>query len=300
MARSGSGAVLYGTVSPKRVYASGTRSPRARARARSSRRAQQARRDPAASRARRWRLFDNGFRAVAGPGRTLARAASGHSASTCHEVACLEGKMIRGRPWGFRAPSAIGRLITTVMKWYRLLRYEQCFLSWIASARKASLALVALLPVVVGCDKDDGTSSDTDTAANTDSTDATTNNNTMTAPTTTDGTDTTDDTDDTDTAPTTTGVGRRRLRDGHPDDLGRRVARPVVTSAGGTAASWFVITPGDFARRARRQNALELQTMQLIAPGRSRGELPAAQDQQHAHRGWRVAARHAAAASRQR
>lgn len=140
-------------------------------------------------------------------------------------------------------------------------------LSWIASARKASLALVALLPVVAGCDKDDGTGSDTDTAANTDSTDATTNNNTMTAPTTTDGTDTTGDTDDTDTAPTTTGGPIDVDYETDIQTIWDASCTTGCHTAGGTAASWFVITPGGSHDALVGKNALELQTMQLIAPG---------------------------------
>lgn len=135
-------------------------------------------------------------------------------------------------------------------------------LSWIASARKASLALVALF-VVAGCDKDDGTSA-TDTADTTETTDQTTNNNTDT-PTSTDGTETSDATDTDDTSPTTTGAAVDYEADIQP--IWDASCTTGCHIAGGTAASWFVITPGDSHAALVGKNALELQTMQLIAPG---------------------------------
>jgi len=137
-------------------------------------------------------------------------------------------------------------------------------LPWIAGARKASLALVALFVVVAGCDNDDGTSSDTDTNATSESSAPTTNN---TDTPTTDGTDSTDGTD-TDTTAPTTGVGAVD----YETDIQPIWNASCTTGchvAGGTAASWFVITPGDSHAALVGKNALELNTMQLVAAGDS-------------------------------
>ena len=136
-------------------------------------------------------------------------------------------------------------------------------LSWIAGACKASLALVASFAVVTGCDNGDGTSSDTDTAANTETTEATTNN--TDTPTSTDSTETSDGTDTDDTSPPTTGAAVDYEADIQP--IWDASCTTGCHIAGGTAASWFVITPGDSHAAIVGKNALELQTMQLVAPG---------------------------------
>ncbi|WP_434418334.1 hypothetical protein [Nannocystis pusilla] len=136
---------------------------------------------------------------------------------------------------------------------------------WIANAIKASFA--ALILVVAACDDGGGKSSDTDDATTTtDGTNATTNNTDQ--PTTTDATDTTDGTTTTDDTGPTTGPG---VVDYETD------IQPIWDAncttgchvAGGSAAAWFVITPGDSHGALVGKQSIELASMQLIAPSDS-------------------------------
>jgi hypothetical protein len=135
-------------------------------------------------------------------------------------------------------------------------------ISWIAGARKASLA--ALILVAAACDNGGGGSaSDTDDTTTNDPTDATTNN---TEPTTTDATDTSDGTTTTDdTESPTTGPGAVD----YETDIQPIWDANCTTGchvAGGSASGWFVITPGDSHASLVGKQSIELASMQLVAP----------------------------------
>lgn len=135
---------------------------------------------------------------------------------------------------------------------------------WIASAIKASFA--ALILVAAACDDGGGKSSDTDDATTTtDGTNATTNDTNQ--PTTTDATDTTDGTSTTEgTGTPTTGS----LEVDYETDIQPIWDANCTTGchvAGGSASSWFVITPGDSHGAIVGKQSIGLASMQLVAPG---------------------------------
>lgn len=135
---------------------------------------------------------------------------------------------------------------------------------WIASARKASHALVALVLVSVGCDDGGGSASDTDAT-----TMPTTNDTSSATEDTTDGTDATSDGTDATSAPTTTdttgGVAVDYAADIQP--IWDANCTTGCHTAGGTAATWFLITPDVSYDSIVDKPSISFGSLTLITPG---------------------------------
>jgi hypothetical protein len=137
-------------------------------------------------------------------------------------------------------------------------------LPWIAGARKASHALVALLLVGSACDGDkDSKSSDTDSKT-TEAVETTSDD--TSEPTSTDGTTDTTDTTDTTESPTTTETAEvDYAADVQP--IWDANCTTGCHVSGGSASTWFLITPDASYNALVGKNSVSFPSLVLVTPG---------------------------------